>query len=87
MRKATELDDTSKAARISATSLTSSRLNPATRTPRRGSLTTNHLRFETPERFAHRHMAYTELLGNMILPEPRTRLKRAGDDAIGQYAC
>ncbi len=29
---------------------------------------------EPPEGFTHRHMAYAEFLGNMILPQPRSGL-------------
>lgn len=44
------------------------------------------LGLQAPERFAHRHMAGAEFLGDMILAQSRARLDPAGDDAGGQFA-
>ncbi|GGA57042.1 hypothetical protein GCM10011499_29080 [Pelagibacterium lentulum] len=43
------------------------------------------LGLQTPESLAHRHMACAEFLGNMILPKPGARLKRSGNDTVGQH--
>lgn len=42
------------------------------------------LRFQTPKRFSHWHMARAKLFGNMILTEPGTRFERTRYDAISK---
>jgi len=42
------------------------------------------LRFEPAKRFAHRHMACAELVGDMVLPQASTRLDGPGDNAVGK---
>lgn len=40
--------------------------------------------FQLAERLPDRHMARTEFLGNVILPQFRTRLQLAGYDPVGK---
>jgi len=43
------------------------------------------LGLQTPERLTHGHMTRAEFLGNMILPKPGARLKRAADNAVCKH--
>ena len=59
------------------------RCNPNA-TPRFGN--SKPLSLQSPECFAHRHMAGLELFGNVILSQFRAGLDLTGDDAVGKNA-
>ncbi len=42
------------------------------------------LRLQAAERLPYRHMARTELFGNMVLAQLRSGLDRAGNDPVGK---